>query len=87
VRNIGQGALASGVNVGIFKRVGAVDTQVGQASTNEILWDGQTEDLPIAVDTTMATAADTFVAKIISPPSECDATNDESAPATSHCRP
>jgi hypothetical protein len=84
VRNIGQGVLPV-VNVGIFKQVN--DAQVGQGSTTMNLLDGQTEDVSIAVDTTMATAADTFFAKILTPPAECDTTNNASAPATSHCRP
>jgi hypothetical protein len=90
VRNIGLASLPAGVEVDVFKRVGAVDTQVGTATTTHALFPGQTEELVVSADPTMANNKDQFVAKIFNDPAmpkfhECREDNDESDPASAHC--
>jgi hypothetical protein len=89
VRNMGLASLPAGVAVGVFKRVGATDIQVGTATTSHALFPGQTEELVIAGDA-QATITDTFVAKILVDPNaptfhECREDNDESDPTSPHC--
>ena len=90
VRNIGLASLPAGVDVGIFKRVGATDTPVGAGVTTHALFPGQTEELVISVDPALANSKDQFVAKILLDPQnpkfhQCREDNDESEPASAHC--
>lgn len=90
VRNIGLASLPAGVVVNLFKRVAAVDTQVGTTMTTHALYPGQTEDLVVSVDPTKASPKDDFVAKIYNDPTmpkfhECRTDNNDSDPASAHC--
>jgi hypothetical protein len=90
VRNIGLASLPAGVDVALFKRVGAVDTQVGLATTTHALFPGQTEELLANVDPAMGGNKDVYVAKIVIDPvapkfHECREDNNESAPVSAHC--
>jgi hypothetical protein len=89
VRNAGLSSLPAGVDVGVFKRVGTTDIQVGSAQTTHTLFPGQTEELVISANA-QGTIQDTFVAKILIDPvapkfHECREDNDVSDPVSPHC--
>lgn len=90
VRNIGLASLPAGVDVGLFKRANGTDTQVGATATTHTLFPGQTEELVVSVDQSMATNKDQFIAKILIDPQnpkfhECREDNNESDLANAHC--
>ena len=89
VRNVGLASLPAGVDVGIYVRVGNVDTLVGTTKTTHPLFPGQTEALVVTLDPN-AGLASIFVAKILVDPQnptfhQCRDDNDESAAVTTHC--
>jgi hypothetical protein len=90
VRNIGLASLPAGVDVGLFKRVSGMDVQVGTATTTHALFPGQTEEIVVSVDSSMASNKDQFVAKILIDPNmpkfhECREDNNESELESAHC--
>jgi hypothetical protein len=90
VRNIGLASLPAGVDVAFYKRAGGMDTQVASATTTHTLFPGQTEELIVSADPTIANNKDTFVAKIVIDPvspkfHECREDNNESNNATAQC--
>jgi hypothetical protein len=90
VRNIGLASLPSGVTVGLFVQSGGNLTQVGQGTTTQVLFPGQTQEVDVMADPTMSSQTDTFVAQIINNAAmplfhECDTSNDSSAPVTPQC--
>jgi hypothetical protein len=89
VRNVGLASLPAGVDVGVYQRVGNVDTLVGSATTSHALLPGQVEPIVLSLDP-KAGPASTFVAKILVDPlnpkfHECREDNDESLAVTPHC--
>ncbi len=87
VRNQGRSGLVAGVEVGIFKMGG---TRVATVLTTTPLLPGQTEVLPITIESSVGTSADTYYAEIIVDPSapifnECDSDNNRSANVSPDC--
>jgi hypothetical protein len=90
VRNIGLASLPAGVAVGVFKRVAGVDTQVATGTTTHTLFPGQTEEIVVSVDPTLATNKNDFLARILVDAMnpkfhECREDNNDSDVASAHC--
>jgi hypothetical protein len=89
VRNLGQAGLPSGVNVAIFAKGPAGDTQVGTTTTTLPLLPSQAENLDVTLSSA-ATTKDALYAKIVIDPMhptfhECNANNNTSATVTPTC--
>jgi hypothetical protein len=90
VRNVGRAILPAGTTVVVFKVAGAAETQVAAGATRRALEPGQTEVVALVADPALATATDTFVARVGTDGAaplfrECRADNDTSPPATAPC--
>ncbi|HTJ82454.1 MAG TPA: VCBS repeat-containing protein, partial [Polyangiaceae bacterium] len=90
VRNLGLASLPAGVTVGVYKVDPAGDVLVGQGSTANALFPGQTSVFDVALDTVLASKNDTYVARIIIDPMnitfhECREDNNESAAVKPSC--
>ena len=89
VRNAGFAPLPAGVDVEVHKADD--DSLLGTVTTDEMLLPGQTEILDLTIDQSLATTADSFIARIVTGPNqtwvECRDDNDESDPAHAYCGP
>jgi hypothetical protein len=91
VRNLGLASLPAGVSVEFFLVPdGGAEVKVGAAVTTHALLPGQTEEVRVSVDATVADARAHFIARIAvesGAPAfrECRADNDSSAVVTGIC--